>query len=284
MKTEAHSSGVHPRLQARALSAGYRRRPVLTGIDLEVRPGEVVVLVGPNGAGKTTLLRVLGGLLRPLGGVATADGVPVLRLPPRQRARLLAYCPQQEAPPNWPLTVGDLVALGRTPHRGWVLPLSGHDRALVARVLERTGLAGLADRPVRELSGGEWQRALIARALAQEPSVLLLDEPVAYLDLRHQHQLLGLVGALAHNDGLAVVVTLHDLSLAGLVADRVLLLEAGRLAQAGTAAEVLRPGPLSRAYGLPVTVVPHPVFGTPMVVPAQRPGDPPDRSQREECT
>ncbi len=252
-------------LEARELSCTLGGRQVVETVNLAVRPGEVLALIGPNGAGKTTLLRALGRILRPSGGVSLLAGRPVWQLGPRAAARIVALAPQGGI--QSPLTVAQLVALGRAPSRGWLLPLAADDRAAVERAMERAGVAELRDRPLAALSGGEQRRAILARALAQEPRTLLLDEPTAALDLRFQVAVLDLARRLAHNDGMAVVVTLHDLNQAALVADRVALLAGGRLLALGTPAEVLTAGMLARAYGVPVAVGCHPVYGTPLITP-----------------
>ncbi|MCZ7545832.1 MAG: ABC transporter ATP-binding protein [Anaerolineae bacterium] len=253
-------------LEARALHFGYNGHAVLQAVDLRAEPGEVLVIIGPNGAGKTTLLKLMAGILRPRAGFALVDGRDARRLHARERARALGLVPQLESQ-AWPLTVWQLVALGRAPHRGWVMPLNEHDRATVERVLERTSLTNLRDRPVAALSGGERQLVLIARALAQEPAALLLDEPTSHLDLRHQATLLGLVRSLAHDDNLTVVMTLHDVNQAALYADRMALLDNGALRAVGTPHDVLRADLLSEVYGVPITVSAHPLHGTPMVAP-----------------
>ena len=165
------------------------------------------------------------------------------------------------------LTVEQLVALGRAPHRGWLLPLGTDDRAAVERALAQVGLAHLRQRPVAELSGGEQRRAILARALAQEPRVLLLDEPTAALDLKYQTAMLELAWQLAHDDGITVIVTLHDLNQAALIADRVALLAAGRLLATGNPSEVFTAERISQAYGVPVAIGRHPVYATPLVMP-----------------
>jgi len=254
-------------LFARRLRCGYGERTVLQGVQLEVRPGEVLALVGPNGAGKTTLLRALARLLRPRGGAVLLEGQDAWSLGPRAFARRVALAPQALSGTEWPLTVEEAVALGRAPHRGWFLPLSPQDRRAVAQVLEDLGLTHLRTRPLTALSGGELRRVVLARALAQEPRYLLLDEPTAYLDLRGQAEVLARLQGLAHRQGLGVAVTLHDLNQAALCADRVALLSGGQVVAEGTPEEVFQPDLLARVYGVPVGVARHPFYPTPLVVP-----------------
>ena len=253
-------------LKTQDLTYAYNGHAVVKAITLRAEPGEVLAIIGPNGAGKTTLLKLMAGLLRPRAGCVLIDGREARKLSARERARALGMVPQLEQQ-AWPLTVWQLVALGRAPHRGWMMPLTEADHAVVERALARAGLSDLRNRPVTDLSGGERQLALIARALAQEPAALLLDEPTAHLDLRHQALLLTLVRALAHDDGLTVVMTLHDVNQAALYADRMALLDGGALRAVGAPADVLQPDLLSEVYGVPVTVSAHPLHGTPMVIP-----------------
>jgi iron complex transport system ATP-binding protein len=253
-------------LETTALTLGYKGRSVLQDLRLAVRPGSVLALAGPNGAGKTTLLRALARLLRPTHGAVLLDGRDVWALSERETARYLGLVPQGEAS-EWPLTVEQVVTLGRAPHRGWFMPYSAADRAAVDAALAQTGLAPLRERLLSELSGGERQRVLIARALAQQPQTILLDEPTAHLDLRYQGAVLGLARRLAHERGLALVMSLHDLNLAALYADRVALIADGGLVAEGSPETVLTASHLQRAYGVPVTVGRHPAYGTPLVMP-----------------
>jgi iron complex transport system ATP-binding protein len=254
------------RLETRDLHAGYRGGDILRDVSVAVEPGEVLVLLGPNGAGKTTLLRALARLLRPRGGVVLLDEADLWRRPPSWTAQRVALAMQQDAA-GWPLTVAETVSLGRAAHRGWVRPFREHDRDVVRRALERTELVSLRDRPITELSSGEWQRVLLARALAQESAVLLFDEPTAHLDLRFQVEVLRLARRLAHADGLAVVLTLHDLNQAALWADRIALLVGGRLLEVGPPVQVLTAERVSEAYSLRVDVFRHPQTGTPFITP-----------------
>lgn len=254
-------------LEAHDLTVGYRGAAVLRELRLAARPGCVLALAGPNGAGKTTLLRALARLLRPRRGAVLLDGRDMWRLSERDVARRLGLVPQNEAA-EWPLTVEQVVTLGRAAHRGWFRPYTAADHAAVDAALEQTGLGPLRSRLLTELSGGERQRVLIARALAQQPATILLDEPTAHLDLRYQGAVLGLARRLAHTCGLAVVLSLHDLNLAALYADRVALIADGGLLAEGSPEEVLTSDHLQRAYGVPITVGRHPIYGTPLVLPA----------------
>ncbi len=255
-------------LTADEIAAGYPDRPVLADVSMAVRGGEFTALIGPNGAGKTTLLRTLGRQLRPVSGNVALDGVAVWDRGPGWTARRVALA-LNKGSRDRPLTVAEVVSLGRAPHRGWVLPFRAEDRRAIQTALARVGLADFADRRVTELSDGEAQRVGLARALAQEPAVLLVDEPTSHLDLRFQGEVLDQLRELSR-DGLAVVAALHDLNLAAMWADRVVLLAAGRVVASGTPAEVLTAAALSAAYGTPLAVSRHPEFGTPLVTPIPR--------------
>jgi iron complex transport system ATP-binding protein len=239
---------------------------VFEGVTLDIRPGELLAILGPNGAGKTTLLRALARLLRPTAGEATLDGQDVWSCSPAKVAAAVAFTPQVLAP-DWPFTVGELVSLGRAPHRGWWRPLTSSDRQVVNAALDRLDLTALRERPVTELSGGEWQRALLAKALAQKACVLLLDEPTTHLDPRFQLELLSSVRGLVTEGKLAVAMTLHDLNLVGPWADRVALLANGGLLVEGTPGEVLTGPSLAAAYGVNFAVAPHALTGALVVSP-----------------
>ncbi|MGY2082736.1 ABC transporter ATP-binding protein [Blastococcus sp. SYSU DS0539] len=244
------------RVEVLGLSAGYGRRAVLSAVRFTVEPGGWLGVIGPNGSGKSTLLRsVLG--LHPHEGQVRIDGVPLGGMPRRDRARLLAYAPQLPTLPEG-VSTHDYVMLGRTPHRPLLSAPRGTDHAVVADVMARLELEGLADRAVVTLSGGEQQRAVLARALAQQPRVLLLDEPTAALDLGHAQQVLDLLDRLRQQDRLTVVSTLHDLTLAGQYADRLTLLAGGRVAAEGSPGEVLTAAALADHYGARARIVPGP--------------------------
>ncbi|SDJ17241.1 ABC transporter ATP-binding protein [Nonomuraea jiangxiensis] len=249
-------------IETSALSVRLGDREVLAEVDLRVRRGDWLAIIGPNGAGKSTLLKAVMGLVAHRGTV-TLDGRPAAGLKPRERARLLAYAPQTPAlPPD--MTVFDYALLGRTPYIPYLGRESRHDRDVTASVLDRLDLTELAMRRAGELSGGERQRVVLARALAQQAPVLLLDEPTTALDLGHQQQVLELVDRLRRADGLTVVTTLHDLTVAGLYADALLLLAEGRAAASGAPAQVLTEALVGRHFDAHVKIEPGP-DGRPVV-------------------
>jgi iron complex transport system ATP-binding protein len=262
---EAYELLVIIMLRLDQVTAGYASKPVLRQITLHLQPGEVLGIVGPNGVGKSTLVKVASGVLPPFQGRVWVDGSELSHLPPPERARLIAVVPQATQLPA-AFQALDIVMLGRTPYLGWLGREGESDYRIVAEVMEKTGTAQLAGRRVGELSGGEQQKLLIARALAQTPSVLLLDEPTAHLDLKHQDEILGLVRSLALNQGLSVMLTLHDLNLVARFADRVALLSNGTIHRIGKPSEVLTPQDLAAVYGLEIHVIPHPIRGTPLVL------------------
>jgi iron complex transport system ATP-binding protein len=252
---------------SRSLTVELDGRPVLHDVDLAVAAGEWVTVIGPNGAGKSTLLRAVGGLL-PFSGSIDLFGTPLARLRRRERARLVATVPQNPSVPPG-MAVLDYVLLGRTPYISALGRESAADLAAVRAVLDRLDLAGFASRPLARLSGGERQRVFLARALAQGATLLLLDEPTAALDIGHQQEVLELVDDLRRDEGLTVLATMHDLSVAGEYADRLVLLAAGRVVAAGAPTEVLTEELLARHYGARVRVLPG--EHGPLVVPVRRP-------------
>ncbi|HET8629246.1 MAG TPA: ABC transporter ATP-binding protein [Thermomicrobiales bacterium] len=254
-----------PLVEARRLRFGYGARPVLRDLSLRVAHGEFVGLIGPNGAGKSTLLRLVCGALRPAAGELDFDGAPLARLSRRALARRIAVLPQSPMLPD-AFTVAELVLLGRTPHLGLLQPEGRADFAAARRALLAAGCLDLAGRRLGELSGGERQRAALARALAQEPELLLLDEPTAHLDPGHQQELLATLGRLNREAGLTVLAVFHDLNLAAARCDRLALLHDGRAIADGPPAAVLTPPLLRRAYGFEAQVIPHPRTGLPVVI------------------
>ena len=252
------------RLALRGVRVRLGTRLVLDGVDLAVQAGEIVGLLGRNGAGKTTLLRVASGVLRPAAGSVSLDGRDARAFGRRARARAVALVPQETAV-GFPFSVAEVVLMGRTPHLGWLGFEGAHDLATARAAMERLGIAELADRSILELSGGERQLAIVARALAQEPSLLLLDEPTAFLDLRHRIEVLAHVREFAAGGGGALVVS-HDLGLAAQFCDRLVLIGGGRVLAAGAPAEVLVPATLREAFGIEASVLAGP-DGRPVVVP-----------------
>jgi len=258
-------------LSAHGVEHRYQERVVLSGVDLAVAGGELLAVAGPNGAGKSTLLRRLSGALRGP-GVVLLDGADLSKLPARVLARHLAML-EQEAPTDLDFRVEELVVLGRHPHRARLGPLRPHDQAAVRQAMEATGTLDLAQRLFSRLSGGERRKALLATALAQEPQVLLLDEPTVHLDVHHQLEIMSLLSQLAA-DGRAVVCALHDLNLAASFARRMLLLKEGRIVADGSPGEVLTRELLHRVFGIEAVVVPNPATGRPFahfVVPVLQP-------------
>ncbi|MCQ0023166.1 ABC transporter ATP-binding protein [Streptomyces somaliensis DSM 40738] len=256
------------------LSVAYAGRAVVSGVHLIAADGEIAGLVGPNGSGKSSVLRTVYRHLRPAAGRVLVDGHDVRDLSPARAARCVAALPQERAV-DFDLTVRDVVVMGRTPYKG---PFSGEDasdRAVVARALERVGMGAAHDRSFSALSGGERQRVLLARALAQDPEVLVLDEPTNHLDVLHQVELL----ALLREQRRTTLVSLHDLNAAASVCDRLHVLHRGRVVASGTPREVLTPELLAEVFGVRAAVLEHPLTGGPLIAfdhrsPAAAPGLP----------
>ena len=229
-------------------------RPVVDRVGLEVAEGEWLALIGPNGAGKTTLLRAVAGLV-PFAGSVELFGTPAQALGRGALARLVALVPQEPSTPPW-MTVAEYVLMGRTPHLGVLAREGRGDREAAARALARLDLLGYEERRLGTLSGGEKQRVVVARALAQEARVVLLDEPTAALDIGHQQQALELLDSLRAESGLTLLAAMHDLTLAAQYADRMVLLDQGRVVLDGVPVEVLSEGAIARHYGATIDVVP----------------------------
>ncbi len=255
-----------PALSVDKLEVYYGARRVVHQVSLSVRPGEVIALIGPNGAGKTTLLKAVSGVIPHQAGQVIAQGHSIDRLSPAERARSIAVVPQAHLFPEG-YTVRQTVLLGRTAYLGWLGQTTPHDRERALWAMQRTGTLELSERMIHELSGGEQQRVLLARALAQDTPILLLDEPTTHLDLRYQSGLLNLVRELCAERRLAILIALHDLNLAGLYTDRVALLVAGELRAFGLPHEVLTASILNEAYQTPLNVTTHPFYGTPLILP-----------------
>jgi iron complex transport system ATP-binding protein len=241
-------------LELRDLACGYGRRRVLSHIDLTVAAGENLCLLGPNGVGKTTLFRTILGAIDPMAGEIVIDGKSLGGQSRRQRARLMAYVPQAHTAP-FPFHVIDVVLTGRTAHISLTSAPTPHDEEVAQAALERMDIADLADRPYTELSGGERQLVLIARALAQEPRVLIMDEPSSHLDFGNQARLLALIRSLVRDNDLAVLMSSHFPNHAFACASRVGLIKGGRLAALGAPDDVLTETSLEDIYGIPVRIL-----------------------------
>ena len=253
-------------LRVEGVTLAYGERTVVESLDLLVPPGQITTIIGANACGKSTLLRAMSRLLAPRQGRVVLDGKDLHRLPTREVARTLGLLPQSPIAPEG-ITVSDLVARGRHPYRRLLTRWTAEDDAAVARALELTGTADLADRPVDELSGGQRQRVWIAMALAQQTDILLLDEPTTYLDLSHQVEVLDLLTDLNRERGTTIVMVLHDLNLAARYAERLVTMKDGRIVAQGAPAEVMTEEMLADVFGLAARVIPDPVAGTPLVVP-----------------
>ncbi len=252
-------------LSAISIDLAYSSKPVLHGIDLSLARGELLGLIGPNGSGKTTLIRCLSGVLKPTLGSVTLAGKNLDEYSDQERARHIAVVPQSaQLPPAF--TVLECISLGRTPHLSWLGRLGERDLKIVQRAMRSCEIEHLSDRRISELSGGEQQRVLLARALSQDCPVLLLDEPTAHLDIHHQVALLSLVRQMAKEQNLAVLIAIHDLNLASLYADRLVLLIEGRVRATGSPSEVLTTDTLQSAYQIPLQVHANPQHGSPWVV------------------
>jgi iron complex transport system ATP-binding protein len=253
-------------LESATLSAGYGSRRVFERLSLSIERGSVTALVGPNGSGKSTVLKALARLLHPRHGAVYLDGRDISRLPTREVARRLAILPQAPSAPE-ELTVAELVEQGRYPHLGPLRLFSDADRAAVARALAATGMTEFRARPLDSLSGGERQRAWIALALAQETPVLLLDEPTTYLDIGHQFEVLDLIQRLNLEQGMTIVLVLHDLNQAARFSRRMVVFEAGGIVADGPPADVLTSEMVARVFHVRAHVVPHPEDGSPVCLP-----------------
>ena len=253
-------------LKIQNLHVNYGKRTVLKNISLDVKKGEVLALLGPNGSGKSTLLRAIGGVLPVAKGEISLAGQAIAQMKPAERARWISSVPQNATLPS-AFTAWETVLLGRTPYINFLGQISVRDETIARYALERVDASSLAERCMGELSGGEQQRILLARALAQSTPVLLMDEPTTYLDLHHQMGLLNLVRKLVQEQGLTVVIALHDLNLAARYADRVALLVAGQLRAVGTVKQVLQADVIAEAYSWPVQVIDHPFLDTPLILP-----------------
>jgi iron complex transport system ATP-binding protein len=255
-----------PTLEARAVRIGYGERTVIDGIDLAIEPGTITCLVGPNGSGKSTLLKGCARLLELKGGRVLLEGDDIRQISSMEVARRLAVLPQAPTTPS-NLTVRELVEQGRYPHVGALRMLRRQDGEAVARALAATGMLAFVDRDVDQLSGGERQRAWIALALAQETPTLFLDEPTTFLDVGYQLEVLHLVRRLNAEQGMTVVMVLHDLNHAAAYADRVVCLQAGAIVADGPPGAVITPALLRDVFRVHASILADPVTGRPVFLP-----------------
>ena len=262
-----------PVLDTQAVSVRLGKSLVLNDVTLSIPRGTVTAIIGPNGSGKSTLLRALARLLRPETGSVLLDGEAIARMSPHQVARQIATLPQSPgAVPG--MTVQELVEQGRYPHTGPLRMLSDRDHAAVERALELTSSSRFRHRLIESLSGGERQRVWIALALAQEPRILLLDEPTTFLDINHQIQVLKLIQALNREHGLTVVMVLHDLNQASQYAERLVVLHGGRIVEEGPPTAVIREDVLASVFSVQAHISVSPVDGALLCYPyAALPGD-----------
>ena len=244
------------------VSLGYGKRRVLHSISLAAKPREMLGIIGPNGSGKSTLIRGMTRLISPSSGQVFIDGQDIASMSHTDLARLMAVVPQNPVLPD-PFTAFEVVLMGRTPHLGLFRYEGAKDLAIVRRAMEITHTAAFADRRIGELSGGERQRLSIARALAQEPKMILLDEPTAHLDINYQIETLDLARQLCLEQGLIVVATLHDLNLAAQYCDRLVMLSNGRIHCHGAPQAVINAQTIKEVYGAEVHVYPHPLNDLP---------------------
>jgi iron complex transport system ATP-binding protein len=255
-----------PVLAAHGVAFAYGERRVLQEVDVEVAPGELVGLIGPNGSGKTTLVRCLAGVAVPNAGRVLLDGTPIGDRSRRDRARAIAFV-SQDPRVEFPFNALEVVLMGRAPYLNGLGFAGADDLALAHAALARLDLADVDGRRLDALSGGERQRVFLARALVQEPRVLLLDEPTTHLDLRHQASILAVVRERVRRQGLAALAVLHDLNLAAVACDRLVLLADGRIVASGPVGSVLESGLIASTFGAEVHVGRNERAGVPAILP-----------------
>ena len=247
-------------LQVEQVNWSVDGKPILRDVSLAVEPGSITGLIGPNGSGKSTLLRCIYRALKPDSGSITLDGNDLIRMDSRESARRVAVV-LQEYPSDFQFTVGEIVSMGRNPHKGMFDRDTPADRGIIRDSLARVGLAGFSHRNFNTLSGGEKQRVIIARTVAQQASFLVLDEPTNHLDIRYQLETMDLVREL----GLTTLAALHDLNIAADYCDLIHVIDGGRIVASGTPAEVLQPGIITEVFGVGASVGTDPLTGGPRI-------------------
>ena len=249
-------------LRLEKVSLGYGRQTVLADATLEAKPGEMLGIIGPNGSGKSTLIRGMTRLISPTSGQIFIDGQNLSNINHGDLARLVAVVPQNTVLPAL-FTAAEVVLMGRTPHLGFFKYEGKKDFSIVLKAMEATQTTHLAERRIGELSGGERQRLVIARALAQEPKIILLDEPTSNLDIKYQIDTLDLIRQLCQKQKLIVVTALHDLNLASQYCDRLIILNQGKIHSQGAPEVIINTRTIKEVYGAEVYVYPHPVNNLP---------------------
>ncbi len=250
-------------LDVRRLAANYGKQPVFSGIDFTLGENELLAILGPNGAGKTTMLKCINGILKPKTGAVFVEGADMLRMPAAHIAKSIGYVAQKQEPAR--LTAFDAILLGRKPHMGW--RVAGEDLRIADAAVKRLGLEKLALKYTDQMSSGELQKVSIARALVQEPTVLLLDEPTSSLDLKNQLEILRTIRTVITSHPVGAIMTMHDLNLAMRFADRFLLLKEGKI-HAGGDTSLITPEMIKEVYGVDVTIIT--VRGFPVVLPCEK--------------
>ncbi len=267
--TDLGDKGATTLLSVHGVTVAYASHIVLRDVSFEVKRGDLVVILGPNGAGKTTLLRTIAKVVSPKVGTVLLDGHDIGKMKANQLMRQMSVVPQSEGS-IFSFTVQDIVAMGRTPHVSPLSPLSQRDWQIIREAMEATDVWDLRERLFTELSGGEQRRVLIAKALAQEPKILLLDEPTANLDLHYQLEVVEFVQRLSKELGITTIAVLHDLNLAAMLGEKFILMHKGQIFASGSADEVLTPQNIQQVYGVPVIVRRHPLNGRPTVLLSER--------------
>ena len=253
-------------ISVRNMAAGYGGVPVFQNIDLEIPTGKITTLIGANGSGKSTILKTISRLITPTEGGAYLEGSSIHSMPTKLVAQKLALLPQGAQTPSG-ITVADLVEYGRFPYRNKLSGLSANDREIIRWALASTNMTALADREMDQLSGGQRQRGWIAMALAQKTGILFLDEPTTYLDISHQLEILQLLRKLNREQGVTIVMVLHDLNHAIMFSDYLVAIKAGRIHCSGSPAEVITPRTLREVFDVEAAVIEHPVLHLPVCLP-----------------
>jgi iron complex transport system ATP-binding protein len=252
-------------IQAENVRMVYEGRTVLDEISFSVRRGECVGIIGPNGSGKSTLLKLLSGIEDVTSGRIDVNGKPIRKYPRKELAKWLAVLQQESLPPVG-FTVREVVEMGRYPFQNWLGQEKDEYQSLIDTILEKMGLSHLSDRHLEQLSGGERQRVALGKTMAQKPKLLMLDEPTTYLDIGHQIHLMDRIREWQLDEKMTVIAVLHDLNLAALYCDRLLLLHNGRVIKEGPPEEILQAGLIEQVYGTAPAVLWHPVYHIPQII------------------